>query len=103
MPCVAVVLVVWTYSGGSTNAACKIYLDGVQVDNTDDGGGVFVQSQNTAELTRLFHGLNAAGAAASLFNGKMLGGPWSPWFVQADATIAQIQNIYDGMRLGLGV
>ena len=95
--------VVWTYSGGSTNAACKIYLDGVQVDNTDDGGGVFVQSQNTAELTRLFHGLNAAGAAANLFNGKTLGGPWSPWFVQAEATIAQIQNIYEGMRLGLGV
>jgi len=30
-----------TWSGGTTNAAVKIFINGVQVDNSDDGAGVF--------------------------------------------------------------
>ena len=42
-------------------------------------------------------------SASNFFGSYMLGGPWSPLFVQAALTAAHIANIYEGLRLGLGV
>lgn len=94
--------VVATKSTGVTSAAVNLYLDGADVDDTDATGGVYVAMENTASLVRLgFRQGTAAGAG--FLNGKMLGGPWSPAFVQAELTAAQVANIYQNMRLGLGV
>ena len=37
-----------TYSGGTTNAAVKLYRDGVQVDGTDQGTGSYTAAADTA-------------------------------------------------------
>ena len=36
-----------TYSGGTTPAACKVYRDGVQIDDTNISAGTFVAPSNT--------------------------------------------------------
>lgn len=39
-----------TYSGGTTDAALKVYLNGSQVDDTDGGSGDFISCRNTAAI-----------------------------------------------------
>ena len=92
-----------TYSGGTTSASVKLYKGDVQEDDSNREVGVFVQMQDTAALVRLGHILGTAGTASNFLTAKTLGGPWSPFFVQAESTAAQITNIYQEMRLGLGV
>lgn len=42
-------LVTFTWSGGTANSAVKIYVDGVEVDSADDGGGSFSHASTDSD------------------------------------------------------
>ena len=91
-----------TYSGGATSAAIKIYLDGVQVDDTNVESGVFTTMRDTATTVILGCGQNNT-AANYFYTGKLLGGPFGLAYCQAELTVAQVKNIYQGLRTGAGL
>lgn len=43
----------FVYDGGATNSSCKIYIDGVQVDNSDIGSGGFTSVRNTVSFLNI--------------------------------------------------
>ncbi|MBI2610307.1 hypothetical protein HYW53_04050 [Candidatus Giovannonibacteria bacterium] len=45
--------IVMTYDGGTSSSGVKIYVDGIQTDNTNSQGGVFVTMRNTASTVNI--------------------------------------------------
>lgn len=94
------IVVTYDGAGGATAGnTITIYQDGAVWASTATNDGSYVAMEDLTAVV----GLGTRSDGANFYNGEMLGGPWSPWFVQAELTAAQIKNIYEGMRLGLGV
>lgn len=55
--------VAYVYDGGTTDAACKIFIDGVQVDDTNIGTGTFTSVRNTANSVFIKNASGGLGAA----------------------------------------
>lgn len=94
---------VFTYSGGTADTAIAIYVDGGAATVTNAGSGVFTTMRDTTTTVRLFSRIETSGSAGSYFVDQMLGGPFGPFFVQAELTAAQVDNLYDFERQYLGV
>jgi len=63
--------VAMTWDGGTTNAAIKDYLNGVQVDTTNDGSGTFTGPYSGSDL-KFNIGLQInGGAPTAVFNGSI--------------------------------
>lgn len=62
--------VAMTWNGGSTNASIAIYVNGVQVDTTNDGGGTFTVP-NSAAVPLAIGGQQVSSAISSPFGGKI--------------------------------
>ena len=93
--------VAMTYAGtGGATAmnGAAIYVDGAAVTSAATNQATYVAMENGAQLNYI-----GSRSGSLRFNGKMLGGPWSPLFVQAELTAEQIANLYQVERLGLGV
>ena len=90
--------VVATYDGSANASGIDLYVNGAVVASTDTDEANFVSSRDTAALVTL-----GIANATNFMDGKFLGGPWSPFVVQTALTAAQVNNIYQGLRLGLGV
>lgn len=91
-------LVVATYDGTANASGIDLYIDGVVVASTDTDDVNFASMRDTTAVVEL--GTLDGG---TYFDGKMLGGPFGPFFVQAASTAAQIQNVYDFERHLIGV
>lgn len=95
----AFIVVTYDGTGGATAMdGVTIYVNGASVASTATNNASYVAMEN---LTSVVMVGGISGAAQ--YNGKMLGGPWSPFFVQVALTAAQIANLYANMRLGLGL
>lgn len=90
--------IVGTYDGTANASGIDLYLNGVVSASTDTDDANFASSRDTTSVVEF--GTTDGG---TFFDGKILGGPWSPFFVQTQLTAAQISNIYQNLRLGLGV
>ena len=87
-------------TGGATAAnGIVLYENGASVASTATNNAGYVAMENLTARVNAFQN----GNDAEEMQGKALGGPWSPFYVQAALTAAQIANIYQEMRLGLGV
>ncbi len=95
--------IVATYGAGTTDASCKLYLNGAQVDDTNIGAGVFVTMRDTASQPYIGTYIGTGGTLALYYSGKMAGGPFGPFFAQIALTVEQIKDLYDLERLGMGV
>jgi len=95
-------LVVVTYdaAGGSSAAdGATFYTDGAAIASTATNNGSYVAMENkTAPPT-----IGSHNGGHNFFEGGILGGPWGPWFTQIELTAAQVKNLYEDMRLGLGI
>lgn len=87
-----------TYDGSVNASGIDLYVNGAVVASTDTDDANFVSGRDTTSVVEL-----GTADGAAFFGGKMLGGPWSPFVVQAALTAAQINNLFQGLRLGLGV
>lgn len=98
-------LVVTYDGGGGATAADGItfYVNGVSVASTASNNGSYVAMEDLTTVVTLGYDEGTGGAKQNFFDGSMLGGPWAPFFVQAELTAAQIKNIHSRMRLGLGL
>ena len=94
------VFVVATYDGSADASGINVYQDGALVASTDDDDANFVNLEDLAGTVKLGH-IDAT--PASIFDGKMAGGPFSPFFTQIELTAEQIANLYDIERHPLGV
>ena len=95
-----------TYDGGggaTAAAGITLYLDGAVDASTGSEQATYVGMENLGAVVEFGCQDGTTSAATRFWNGAMLGGPWSPFFVQVALTAAQIDNIYEGLRLGLGV
>jgi hypothetical protein len=63
-------VLVATYSGSATSAGCKIYIDGVQLDDADYENGGYVAMEDTASQFYVGCKLGAA-ARDEFYDGKM--------------------------------
>ena len=94
--------VVVTYDGAGGATAMNTvtqYIDGVAVASTATNNALYVAMENLAGLTVL----GAQGTTTAFYTGKLAGGPFGPFFAQAELTAAQVANLYALERLGLGV
>lgn len=96
------VFLVCTKGTGTTNAAAKIYADGVQTDNADNSTGVYTAQENTTALVSL--GYRVGSSASELFyDGRIAGGPLAPFFAQTELSADATLRLYQLGRAALGV
>lgn len=96
--------VVGTFSGGTDAADVSVAVNGVLTDDADIlDDATFADAEDLATVVSLGYLEGTGGSLESFFDGKMLGGPWSPGFALLELTAEQIFNMYEGMRLGLGI
>ena len=97
------VVVTYTGDGGADAAdSINLYINGTVGNGTASNNASYVAMENLSTVTRL--GFNKGAAAnANFFAGKMLGGSFCPFFVQAELTLEQVKNMYEFERKGLGV
>lgn len=88
-------------SGATVANGITIYRDGAVLASTATNNASYVAMENLAATPRI--GAYDATGASYVFDGKMLGGPFCPFYVQAALTLAQVQNLYQFERLGIGV
>jgi hypothetical protein len=91
--------------GGSTMAnGITFYVDGASVASTASNASNYVAMDVTAaDPTRGVYLVGSTPAMTFPFNGKMLGGPWGPFFVQSELTAEQVADYFQRMRMGVGV
>lgn len=53
----------FVYDGGTTSSACKIYIDGVSVDNTNISSGTFTSVRNTSAPFKIKSSISALGGS----------------------------------------
>jgi len=63
--------VVWTYNGNSDYSGIKIYLDGVRVDNANNGKNTYVAMKNTGFPFKIGEFINGNMDEVSLFNTEL--------------------------------
>lgn len=68
-------IIICTYDGSATNAGISIYLDGVRVDDTASGGGVYTAMHNMAVATTIGVRTGAGGAYGNFLDGDV----WGPF------------------------
>ena len=93
--------VVLTYDatgGSSAMGGATFYTDGAAIASTATNNGSYVAMENKTASPTI-----GSQNGASFFEGAILGGPWGPWFTQIELTAAQVKNLYEDMRLGLGI
>ena len=93
------IVVTYDAAGGSSAAGgLTFYTDGAAIASTATNNGSYVAMENGSAIPSICsqHG-------ATFFEGEILGGPWGPWFTQIELTAAQVKNLYEDMRLGLGI
>ena len=90
--------VVATYDGSANASGIDIYIDGAVVASTDTDDVNFVSMRNYTAVVEL-----GTGNGGNFFDGSTLGGPYGPFFVQAQLTAAQVYNRYARQRLAIGV
>ena len=93
---------VMTYNGDTLNTGLLGYIDGALSTMSASGSGVYVGMENLATKPQLFTRLGTS-ANELFFAGEVLGGPWGPFMTQTQLTAEQIADLYQRMRLGLGV
>jgi hypothetical protein len=93
----------FSHDGGTSATGIKIYLDGVQVDDTDASSGSFTAIEDLATVPKLASRTGAS-AVEGFFDGKMLGGPLGPAFVQKELSAAEFVELYSigAQAAGLG-
>ena len=97
---------VWLYvaatytgaGGGSAADGILLYENAVVVASTSTNNGSYVGMENTTEGVGI--GTNDVGNGLFL-EGKVAGGPLSPWFAQGVATIEELERIYQIGRAAL--
>lgn len=95
-----------TYSGAGGAAGAdgiNLYIKGAVSNGTAANNGSYVALENLSTIVRLGHYLSTGGTATGFYAGGMLGGPWSPGMAKAELTAAQVKNLYEEMRMGLGI
>lgn len=95
------VFLVLTYDGTAGATAMNgaaIYVNGASVASTATNDATYVAMEDLAAVVELGDTNNS-----NFFAGKMLGGPFCPFFVQAALTAAQVANLYRVERHALGV
>lgn len=92
--------IVGTYDGSEASSGIKIYVDAVAVDDADDNSGVYAGMGNlTAPVTIGF--LNPTDN--EFFNGKMAGGPISPFFAPGELSSDGVKRLYEIGRRALAL
>lgn len=92
--------IVGTYDGSETSSGLKIYVDATRTDNSDDNSGAYLGMGNlTAAVTIGF--LNPA--SGSFFDGKMAGGPLSPFFAPGELSNDGVKRLYEIGRRALAL
>lgn len=99
----------WTHcvvtrsSADLTHSGITLYINGVA--ETPSGGSDvgYVDVEDLATLPRVGSIIGTGGTASDYFSGAMAGGPYCPFFVQAELTAEQVYNLYARERLALGV
>lgn len=83
--------VVGTYDGTPNASGINIYEDGDLASSTDNDDPGFVSLEDLGGTMKLGH---FDASPIWLMDGKMLGGPCGPFFVQTELTLAQVQSLY---------
>ncbi|MDA1347841.1 MAG: hypothetical protein O3A47_03105 [Chloroflexi bacterium] len=91
-----------TYDGSEAASGINLYKDGTAVDDADSSGGVYTAMEDTASLVRLGYRQGASGTE-NFFDGKMAGGPLSPFFTQKELTADEVLRLYEIGRRALGL
>ncbi len=63
--------VVWTYNGNSDYSGIKIYLDGVRVDNANNGKNTYVAMKNTNTAFKIGEFINGNMDEVAVFNSEL--------------------------------
>jgi hypothetical protein len=88
---------VFTWDGGTTNADCAIYLNGVKVDDTNNGSGSgWTSVVNGTSLVDLMNR-----GAARFFDGKVAGACLGPGFADKAVNLDEVKRLYDLGRRAL--
>lgn len=96
------IAVTYDGTGGATAAnGVKMYLDGVDDTGTPSNNGSYVAMENLATIPRL--GYYVSGGNTAFPDGLMAGGPFGPFFVQAELNAAQVKRLYHMGRAALGL
>lgn len=96
--------VVGTFDGGTDAAGVSIAVDGAL---TDDAGIVddatFADAEDLATIVSIGYLEGTGGGKEQFFDGLIAGGPCGPFYVQAELTVEQIDNMFRLERIGMGV
>lgn len=93
------VIITYAGTGGATAAnGITIYANGAVAASTANNQALYVAMENSTRLPSF-----GFANATSYLQGKVAGGPFGPFFGQAELTAAQVANLYQVERLGLGV
>ena len=99
----AIYHIVGTYDGGTAASGIKIYVNGAQVDDTNDNTGVFVTMQDTAATVRIGSRTAAGGTQTDFLKAHLLGGPFGPFYTPKELTSFEVANLYHYEREKLGI
>ena len=89
-----------TYSGNASPTGQTIYMDGAADSDVDSDDVSYVTMVNTPSVVSIAaFPQNVEGE----WGGSIAGGPYCPFFVQAELTAEQIANLYAIERQGMGL
>ena len=95
--------VVGTYSGNAANSGVSVYVDGVAVDDTNNGFGSYTAMENKGGVTTLGHKISADGVSQQFLSGKIAGGPMGPFFTQVELSADAVLRLYEIGRRALAL
>lgn len=104
----SIVADVWTFVVATCNATqtaatdINLYINGA-VDNGSGAKGASFTAMEAGAATVSMGFRVGASANEQFYGGPIAGGPYCPFFVQAELTAAQILNMYSLERLGMGL
>ena len=94
-------LVVYDGSGGASAAnGITIYVDGAVSASTATNDAAYVAMENQTEVVTLGEFSSAGG---SFFGGRIIGGPWGPFYTQIALTAAQVKRLFEVVAEALGL
>ena len=92
--------VVATYNGDETPSGINLYEGGALVASNDTDDVNYVAMEDLGGTVKLGFINTTPG---NLFDGKMAGGPFGPFFVQAELNAAQVKRLFTLGRAALGL
>jgi len=86
-------ILIATYDGSRVNSGCRIYINAVQVDDTDSDVGVYTAMENMSVATAIGYSEDAAGALEGFIDGDVAL-PFITGRCLSAADVLSLTNIY---------